>query len=660
MPDHHKTNLRSLSLAAAVFAVTLCALLGALQLPARVSAQPAAQATATVPITATTTISPTAGTFTNACGVVISNEVISPSVEVTPTEVIVAEVVTSTVIAEPPPTVASTPTPTPAAGVVSPTVQVLRIGEDIFPATLDPQSASFVNEFEILNLAYEGLVRVDAQGNIEPGAAEKFEFNPDGTRLTFTLRPDLKRVDDTPITSRDFAAAIKRGLDPCLGGRDYAAVLYDIKGAQAVSELDVDTHTQADLQAAMEAVGILTPDDRTLVFEFNQPVGDYWVYQTSLPIFFPTDIENAATSPDGWAQLPGDHNGNGPFILYDMVPESSITLVANPNYWRGKPKLDRIEFKYNPDAQAQLDAYKRGELDLDANVTAELVPQIVSDTLAADLHQYEGAQTYALAFNNSLKPFDDRIVRTAFSQALDREGFVRDILLGAGEATTRWIPAGVPGNQADQPGVPASDPQAAVKTLVENGYGTADGKVDCAQLGEIKFTYPDSPTNKQRAEYIAANLENVFGCEIALDPVNPIEFTQLTRSVKTNPQLSLQRWVEDFPHPQNWLSAYWTCGSFARQFGYCNLFLDELLKKADSTTDLEAALTQYQQAENLLITDVPGAFMFNPHNLHLVKPYVIGPQDNESARDAGWLGEWGPVWNYEIDLTQVPATYPRQ
>ncbi len=303
-----------------------------------------------------------------------------------------------------------------------------------------------------------------------------------------------------------------------------------------------------------------------------------------------------------------------PPIQLAINEENAITLAANANYWRGKPKLDRIEFTYNPDNQAQLDTYKKGEIDIDAALTAELVPQILSDTLHSEFNQYDSAQTFALAFNNTIAPFNDRIVRRAFSQAVDRAGFVKNVLLGVAEPTTRWIPAGVPGNQSAKPGVPASDPQAAVKTLLDNGYGK-DGKVDCAKLGEIKFTYADSPINKQRVEYIAANLTKVIGCEIKADPVSPIQFTRITRDVKTNPQLSLQRWVEDFPHPQNWLSTYWTCGSFAKSFGYCNVFLDALLHKADNTTDLEAAIKLYQQAEDLLIQDVPGAFLYNPYNL---------------------------------------------
>jgi oligopeptide transport system substrate-binding protein len=184
--------------------------------------------------------------------------------------------------------------------------------------------------------------------------------------------------------------------------------------------------------------------------------------------------------------------------------------------------------------------------------------------------------------------------------------------------------------------------------------------VDCAKLGEIKFTYPDSPVNKARVERISAQLTDAIGCPITPDPVAGTEFTSLTKDVRTNPQMSLQRWVQDYPHPQNWMTTYWSCGAFSARYGYCNLFLDQIMQQADAEPDFEKAIVLYQLAEDLLIQDVPGAFLYNPENLQMVKPYVHGPADNLSSQDGGWAGMFGPVWQYDIDLSQVPATYPTE
>lgn len=557
--------------------------------------------------------------------------------------------------------------------VQSTTVQglkVLRIGEDIYPDIIDPQKSSFVNELEALALAYEGLTTVDAQGQVQDGAADNVELSADGLTMMFHIRDGLKRADGTPITAKDFEYALRRAVDPRVTGKQYVSLLFDVVGAQELAELPADA-PQATIDAAFAKYGVKAIDDSNLHVTFNSPSA-YWVYIASMPVTYPVDPKIVEADEANWWMNPANHNGNGPFKFAsisgtegisdttDLTPTEKITFVKNENYWRGAPKLDRVEITYNADNEAVLKAYQDGLLDINASLLAELVPTVISDTtVMSDFLHYPAAQTYALAFNNTRKPFDDRNVRIAFSQALDRNGFITDQLGGIGTAYTRWIPPDVPGNQSSEPGVPDSDPSSAVNTLVSNGYG-ANGKVDCAKLGEIKFTYPDSPINKARVDYIVKNLTTVIGCPITADPVAGTEFTSLTKDVRTNPQLSLQRWVQDYPHPQNWLSTYWKCGAFSRRYGYCNLFLDEILDQADATEDFEASIKLYQLAEDLLIQDVPAAFLYNPENLQMVKPYVVGPQDNLSSQDAGWAGMYGPIWEYDIDLTKVPATYPKE
>lgn len=572
-------------------------------------------------------------------------------------------------------------------------VKVLRIGEDIFPDIIDPQRSSFVNEIAALQLAYEGLTTIDAKGNVLPASADRYTTSEDGMVVTVHIRDGLKRADGTPITAKDFEYALRRAVDPRVSGKQYVSLLFDLKGATELAAMNPATPL-ADIEKAFAEYGVKAVDASNLQLTFTKPVASYWLYIASMPVFYPVDPKAIEADPENWWREPKNHNGNGPFVFQAITPnvvidasgtvtpsvqsttpgavgdtssgEGSIVLTANENYWRGKPKLDRVEIWYNSDNEAQLKAYEDGQLDINASLVAELVPLVISNTsVVSDYLHYPAAQTAALAFNNTRKPFDDRNVRIAFSQALNRRSFIQDQLGGIGKPYTRWIPPNVPGNQASEPGVPDSDPSAAVNMLVANGYAAADStadkpKVDCAKLGEIKFTYPESPINKERVEYISKNLSTVIGCPITPDPIAGTEFTSLTKDVRTNPQLSLQRWVQDYPHPQNWLTTYWQCGAFSARYGYCNLFLDQILQQADSTADFDTAIALYQLAEDLLIQDVPGAFFYNPENLQLVKPYLIGPQNNLSAQDAGWAGMYGPVWEYDVDLTRVPTAYPKQ
>jgi len=556
-----------------------------------------------------------------------------------------------------PPT-ATKPAPTAVPAPAGP--KVLRLGRGTYPDVLDPQKSSYGIEIEFLKLTYEGLLAIDEKGNIGPGGADTWKSSADGTSMTFHIRDGLVRSDGTAVTAADYEYALKREVDPCVLDKQYTSILYDVKGAEDLDNLDCKKDA-AKLDAAWAAYGVKALDKSNLQVTFKNPIG-FWHYIAYTWVTYPSDKRQVDKDPDNWWTKPAGHVGNGPFKVQSMDQGKKIVFVPNDKYWRGKPKLDRIELIYNPDSTVIFEAYKKSELDMDANVAPEDLQTINADAqLKAEFLRFPAAITTAIAFNNSRKPFDNKVVRTAFSQAFNREGWINTVSKGVGKPYTRWIPPGVPGAQADKIGVPAYDPKAAVDTLIKGGFGTADGKkVDCAKLGDLKLTYGASPLNHARFAFIAQNFVTVFGCPVTLDPVDPTVVTAMTKKVETNPQISRQGWIEDYPHPQNWLSVYWVCGAFSSRYGYCNKDFDALTQKADTTLDFAASLKIYQQAEDLLMSDVPAAFSNYTENLYLIKPWVIGPKDHTGSSDAEWAGEWGPIWTYDIDLTKVPATYPKQ
>lgn len=567
------------------------------------------------------------------------------------------------------PTAAPVPTTAPAAPTQAAAPQpprpsgpmVLRLGRATYPDVLDPQKSSYGIEIEMLKLCYEGLTAIDAKGNIGPGSADTYKTSADGKSMVFHIREGLKRGDGTAMNASDFEYSLKREVDPRVTGKQYTDIVHDIKGADALIEKEGAKLTDADLTKLYGDYGVKADDSkRELTVSFDNPIG-FWHYIAYTWVTYSPDKKKVDAAPDNWWSKADGHNCYGPYTVKTMEEGKRIVYAANPNYWRGKPKIDRIEATYITDEIQRFEAYKKGEFD-EVDVTSAFLDQVNADaTLKAQMVRYPAAITTNLAFNNARKPFDDKNVRIAFSQAVDREGWVRDVSKGIGQPYTRWIPPGVPGAQADKPGAPKTDAAGAVATLIKNGYGTADGKkVDCAKLGELKITYGASAANHARFQFLAGNFVKVFNCAITLDPVDPTVATALTKDPKTNPQIARQGWIEDYPHPQNWLSVYWKCAAFAKRYGYCNKDLDALMAKADQTLDFNESIKLYQQAEDLLLSDVPGAPMNYSENLYLIKPYLSGLKENPSSSDAEWAGEWGPVWTYTVDLTKVPDSYPKQ
>lgn len=574
------------------------------------------------------------------------------------------------VVPSTPPSPAFTPSALPqgTAAVAASQPRVLRIGASTFPDVIDPQKSSVVTEINVLQLAYEGLVRLDEKGNVQPASADTWRTSPDGKTITFHIRDGLQRWDGTPLACADFEYALRREVDPYTAGKLYTSIITDIKGARALldygDQTEVGKLDRTRVDALYTDYGVHCADERTLEVELDSPIG-FWEYVASTWITYPTDRRAVERDPDAWSTHPENHVGNGPFRITRIEEGKRIILEANPRYWGGRPKLDRIEFIYSTDNTALFEAFKKGELEL-VSVIPQWLPEIQVDPgLQATLLRYPAASTFMFAFNQSRKPFDDKNVRVAFSELLDREGYSRDVNLGTTEPYTRWIPPGVPGAQPDKTGVPETNYLDALLLLARSGYAAADStpakpKVDCARLGELKLTYEARPVEQVRATFVASNITRVIGCPVVLDPVDATVYSSMEKDVKTAPSLSRQGWIQDYPHPQNWLSVYWVCGSFSARYGYCNPELDRLLHEADQTTDFEQAIRKYQAAEDLLLSDVPGAMAYYAQHMYLIAPYVVGPQEHISSQDGVWPGTNGPVIEYDIDLSQVPANYPRQ
>jgi oligopeptide transport system substrate-binding protein len=318
--------------------------------------------------------------------------------------------------------------------------------------------------------------------------------------------------------------------------------------------------------------------------------------------------------------------------------------VPNQNYWEGVGKVD-IEFSYITDTAIQFQAYKNDEFDI-VILGAEDLPTVEADpVLSEEALIYPGSCTMDVMFHQEKEPFNDPKVREAFALALDREAWVRDVLNGLGSPTLTWIPPGFPGYQEGETRW-GFDPEAALQAIAESSYGSVDN------LPPIVDTFGDTPRNRVRNEWLVAKWREVLGVDIELNPVEPTTYTALTKDRETAPQMFILGWCADYPDPQNWLSVYWKTGAFGERIAYSNLDFDALVDEADTTVDPATRADLYGQAQDLLIDDCPGAFMWNNVNAYLVKPWVMGLE--LTPQDAGWPGQYGSVINIDIDTSLLP------
>jgi oligopeptide transport system substrate-binding protein len=499
---------------------------------------------------------------------------------------------------------------------------ILRVHHLSYPDVVDPQKSSFTAEIDILQLAYEGLTRLDTELATVPGAAESWAYNDDATQITFTLRPGLTYSDGSPLTAENFRYAIERTCDPVTAG-EYQYLLFEVVGCADLAGLAANAdgnprdYTPEEYEEAKAALGATAVDDRTLQIELTNPA-PYFHTIASLWPFFPVKAEIVAADPDTWWQEAANHVGNGPFTVTGIDQDQQWTFA------------DGIAYRYVDDSAVALAAYQAGDLDV-VQLQADQILEVQSDpALAAAFVTYPQAATQYLAMALTQEPFTDKKVREAFAYAIDRETLCADLRSGDCLPTVSFMPAGLPGAiETDQY---AFDPEAARQALAESSYGGPAG------LPEIKLFYnSDYEERGTQSEWIAGQIRDVLGVELTLEPMEGASLTALRKDPATHPQLLyFGSWYQDYPDPQNWLSTVWTCGSSLNSVGYCNEEFDALTKQGDTTIDPAARLDFYEQAGQILVDDLPAVFMLNPSGIFVVNPAVSGY--TPTANEAEWPG----------------------
>ena len=491
-----------------------------------------------------------------------------------------------------------------------------------FPDDLEPQTnQNGIADLTLLN--YEGLTRLDTELNVVPGAAESWEFSPDGLAITFHLRENLTYSDGSPLTAERFRYAIERRCDPHFTPRG-ADQLFDIVGCEGLNhsltgENSTPVADEAVYEAAKANLGVRTLDDRTLEIKLTQPA-PYFPALTQWIGFIPVKQELlAAGGSEPWLN-PATWVGNGPFQVTGIEPNTTpprITLTRNEHYWGGKAKLDGIELIPLAEDRVQ-DAYDRGDVD-DIYPVFDRIPQYEADpVLSRELIALPTLNTDVFLFNLTREPFQEKEVREAFAYAFDREDYCKTM-----DYTCRpvlsWIPEQVPGHIETD--AYAFNPVMARQALAASSYKGPEN------LPEIIWYYPsDDDWSQRQGEWLAAQFQQVLGVELTLQAISADEIDAFwTDPDATPPQMSDTYWWSGIADPHQWME-FWTCGNeiFAVKIGYCNPKYDALVRRADTELDPEERIRLAAESQQLLIADAPAIFAYTFDNMFLVKPYVTG------------------------------------
>lgn len=511
----------------------------------------------------------------------------------------------------------ATSAPSPSGGG-----NTLTIAMTDNPDTADPQLTTqyYMLPLNIFDRLVEAQTTSPGHSEIVPGLAETWDVSSDGLTYTFHLRKGVKFQDGSPLTADDVIFSFDRMLDPATK-------------ALNTDFLDMISGADDRLNGKAPAVsGLKKIDDNTVQITLPAPFAPFLAnIATPAGSIFPKAYTTQAGKDFGIKPI-----GTGPFKLDKWEVNSEIDLVANPDYFRGKPALDKLVVKIIPDAQTQSLSFKKGDIDIfDLDTSPAEIPDYQKDPTFKDhIVSTPRVGTYYLSINENIKPFDNPKVREAMEYAIDRQTLIDTLYAGTGTVAKGILAPGLAGYNPNLPGFtydPAKSKQLLKDANLPDGFSMT------------LFQTTDSPATLKINEALQAMLQDV-GIKSDIKQLPDTEFFG-TRSKGELGSYS-SSWSADYNDPDNFIYTFFSAKNApGRSWNYVNKDVQDKLETARTMTDQQARYKLYDDLEQQIVY---GDFAFIPL-FHLQHLFATQP------RVQNFHGSWNGFSDqnyYGVSVTQ--------
>jgi oligopeptide transport system substrate-binding protein len=487
------------------------------------------------------------------------------------------------------------------------------------PPTLDPAIATDSDSIFFIRQMFVGLTTFDANANVIPALATRWEASNNGLIWTFHLRDDIHWIHRNistgkfeklgPVTAHDVVYGVRRSLDPNTDS-SYAYVLYILEGAEELNRASKGDSAQLELLLA--GLGVKALDAHTVQFTLRQPAA-YFPSIAATWVTFPQPQAVIKTWGHTWTEA-GLIVTNGPYTLRQWNRGLEIWLEKNP-FWVNAAEV-QIELFGGPiiaPAPTALAMYKNNEIDMLASPPGPLLSplelaQIRADAhLNADLHTAPSPCTYYYGFVNTKPPFDNPLVRKAFAAAIDRRGLTEEVLKSGQRPAHSFAPPGVFGSVAGNTSVGGflvqanyADQLAQAQTwLAQAGYPGGDGL-------DITLGHNASEAHAQIAQAVWMMWQAAF--PKAKITIESQEWADYLAALKPDspdedkPDIFRMGWCADYPDQNNWVNDVFNSKSGSNYAKYYNPQFDALVEQAAFEPNPAIREALYYQAEDILIT----------------------------------------------------------
>ncbi len=447
---------------------------------------------------------------------------------------------------------------------------------------MDPANAYDFHTWEIFYNIYQGLLRYPpGKTNLVPGLAKSYDISADGKEYTFKLRKGLKFSDGTPFD----AHAVKWSIDRVIA----------LKGDPSWLVTDFVDHVDV-------------VDKYAVKFVLKNPVSYFPSLVASVPYYpvNPNIYPRDKIIRDPSELKGGKLVGLGPYTAVSFKRDQEIVLEANPNFYGGKPKNDRVVIRYFADATTMRLALEKGEVDF---AFKTLNPSDINDLQKSPKIQTikaQGPYIRYLCFLCEPPPFKDKVLRQAVAAAINRPLVIEKVFLGQNAPLYSMVPMGMWSHiDAFKDAFGDGNIDKSRKLLASKGY--SESKPFTFDLWYTPSHYGDTEVDvaavlKDQLEATKMMKVNVKSAEWAT-----------YRDQWKNKQMPtyLLGWYPDYIDPDNYTAAFaGTAGSRGLGIYFSDPLWDQKFIEGQKETDSEKRTALYGEIQRMWTDEVPTAPIF--------------------------------------------------
>lgn len=490
------------------------------------------------------------------------------------------------------------------------------------PSNLISMLATDSASHEVASQIFVGLVKYDKNIELVPYAAESFSIEDGGRLLKFKLREDIYWFDGVQLTAEDVEFTYKLMIDP-----------------------ETPTAYATNFKAVKE---FRRTGKFTIEVEYEEPFAKALVTWAA-DILPKHAMEGEDLLNTKYSRQP---LGAGPYKLKEWVPGSQLVLEANPDFFEGKPYIDRVVYRIIPDLSTQFLELKAGNLDTMGLTPLQYLYQTKGPGWDGSFNKFEylsSGYTF-LGFNMKHQFFQDVRVRRAIDHAIDRHEIVTGVLYGLGEAANGpYKPGTWQYNENIRPR--SYDPNKARRLLAEVGWTDSDGDGVLDKDGvPFAFSIITNQGNTQRIKTGVIIQQRLADIGIKVD-LRTVEWAAFIKEFVDKGRFDaiILGWniLQDPDIFGVWHSSMAVEGglNFTR---YTNEELDTLLERGRRLVEQDKRKPIYDRVQEILFNDAPYCFLYVPKALPIVQARV----QNIKAAPAGIAYNFTKWW--------IPTSLQRQ